>query len=171
MLTIPFKWLHSFSDTCLHNFINSPFSRHSVNYMIAITLQWRHNEHMKSPAYQVFTHPFVQVLIKENIKAPRYWPFVQGIHRSPGNSLTKASDASLTPLAFVRGIHRWPGNSSHKGPVTQKMFPFDDIIMILSVPSATDDFEYCLTDRMNDHVIVIQLTVAYWYYRSWSSLV
>ena len=32
-------------------------------------------------------------------------------------------------LAFVRGIHRWPGNSPHKGPVTRKMFPFDDVIM------------------------------------------
>ena len=29
-------------------------------------------------------------------------------------------------LAFVRGIHRWPVNSPHKGPVTRKMFPFDD---------------------------------------------
>ena len=32
-------------------------------------------------------------------------------------------------LAFVRGIHRWPVNSSHKWPVTQKIFPFDDVIM------------------------------------------
>ena len=32
-------------------------------------------------------------------------------------------------LAFVRGIHRWPVNSPHKGPVMQKMFPFDDVIM------------------------------------------
>ena len=32
-------------------------------------------------------------------------------------------------LAFVRGIHRWPVNSPHKGPVTGKMFPFDDVIM------------------------------------------
>ena len=32
-------------------------------------------------------------------------------------------------LAFVRGIHRWPVNSLHKGPVTRKMFPFDDVIM------------------------------------------
>ena len=31
-------------------------------------------------------------------------------------------------LAFVRGVHRWPVNSPHKGPVTQKMFSFDDII-------------------------------------------
>ena len=33
-------------------------------------------------------------------------------------------------LAFVRGIHRWPLNSPHKRPVTQKMFPFDDVIII-----------------------------------------
>ena len=26
---------------------------------------------------------------------PRYWAFVRGIHRSPVNSLTKASDAEL----------------------------------------------------------------------------
>ena len=32
-------------------------------------------------------------------------------------------------LAFVRGIHRGPVNSPHKGPVTRKMFPFDDVIM------------------------------------------
>ena len=32
-------------------------------------------------------------------------------------------------LAFVRGIHRWLVNSPHKGPVTRKMLPFDDVIM------------------------------------------
>ena len=36
---------------------------------------------------------------------------------------------SSASLAFVRGIHRWPVNSLHKGPVTWKMFPFDDVIM------------------------------------------
>ena len=34
------------------------------------------------------------------------------------------------PLAFVRGIHRGPVNSPHKWPVTRKMFPFDDVILI-----------------------------------------
>ena len=28
----------------------------------------------------------------------------------------------------MRGIHRSPVNSPHKGPVTRKMFPFDDVI-------------------------------------------
>ena len=36
---------------------------------------------------------------------------------------------SSASLAFVRGIHRWPGYSPHKGPVTRKMLPFDDVIM------------------------------------------
>ena len=57
---------------------------------------------------------------------------------------------SSASLAFVRGIHRWPVNFSHKGPVTRKMFPFDDVIMnnvkmpfplpisTLDVPSGVD---------------------------------
>ena len=36
---------------------------------------------------------------------------------------------SSTSLAFVRGIDRSPMNSPHKGPVTQKMIPFGDVIM------------------------------------------
>ena len=36
---------------------------------------------------------------------------------------------SSASLAFVRGIHRRPVNSPHKGPVTRKMVPFDDVIM------------------------------------------
>ena len=41
---------------------------------------------------------------KGNIKAPRHW-------------------------LFVWGIHRWPVNSPQKWPVTRKMVPFDDVIM------------------------------------------
>ena len=40
---------------------------------------------------------------------------------------------SSTSLAFVRGIHRWPVNSPHKGPVTRKMLPFDDVIMTFEI--------------------------------------
>ena len=38
---------------------------------------------------------------------------------------------SSTSLTFVWGIHRWPVNSAHNGQVTRKMFPFDDVIMVL----------------------------------------
>ena len=40
-------------------------------------------------------------------------------------------------LAFVRGIHRCPVYSPHKGPVTRKMFPFDDVIMLCHGWNAT----------------------------------
>ena len=36
---------------------------------------------------------------------------------------------SSASLAFVRGIHREPVSSPHKGPITRKMFLFDDVIM------------------------------------------
>ena len=39
-------------------------------------------------------------------------------------------DRISASLAFVRGIHRGPVNSRHKRPVTRKMFPFDDVIML-----------------------------------------
>ena len=35
-------------------------------------------------------------------------------------------------LVFVRGIHRRRVDSPHKGPVTRKKFPFDDVIMDIS---------------------------------------
>ena len=37
---------------------------------------------------------------------------------------------SSASLPFLLGIHRGPVNSPHKWPVTRKMFPFDDVIMI-----------------------------------------
>ena len=44
---------------------------------------------------------------------------------------------SSASLAFVRGIHRGPVNSPHKGPVTRKMFPFDDVIMYYNYEQMT----------------------------------
>ena len=49
---------------------------------------------------------------------------------------------SSASLAFVRGIHRWPVNFPHKGPVTRKMLPFDDVIMsrLSARPSTGEHF-------------------------------
>ena len=41
---------------------------------------------------------------------------------------------SSASLAFVRGIDRGPVNSPHKWPVTRKIFPFDDVIMVTEEP-------------------------------------
>ena len=45
---------------------------------------------------------------------------------------------SSASLAFVWGIHRGPVNSPHKWPVTRKMFPFDDVIMIMELTRCDD---------------------------------
>ena len=52
---------------------------------------------------------------------------------------------SSASLAFVWEIHRGPVNFPHKGPVTRKMFPFDDVIMeIIDIWYAVSAF-ICLT--------------------------
>ena len=50
-------------------------------------------------------------------------------------------------LACVQGIHRGPVNSPHKWPVTRKMFPFHDVIMLVPVLLAITE---CLM-----HVVVL----------------
>ena len=54
-------------------------------------------------------------------------PVVCSIVYSDVNQRKHQSSASL---AFVREIHRGPVNFPHKWPVTRKMFPFDDVIML-----------------------------------------
>ena len=61
--------------------------------------RWRH----KSPASRLFVQPFVQA--------------------------QKKKDQSSTSLAFVWGNPPVTGGFPCKGPVTRKMFPFDDVIM------------------------------------------
>ena len=73
------------------------------NCIITMTPQWA-RWRLRSLASRLFTQPFIQTQI--------------------GKYQSSAS------LAFVRGIHRGPVNSPHKGPVTRKILPFDDVIMI-----------------------------------------
>ena len=49
---------------------------------------------------------------------------------------------SSASLAFVRGIHQGPVNSPHKWPVSRKMFPFHDVIMIEG-KTRIRNFIYC----------------------------
>ena len=73
---------------------------HKIITVTSLWVQW----HLKSPASGLFTQPFIQAQIKENIK--------------------------LRVTGLCAGNSPWPVNSPHKGPVTQKMFPFDDVIMV-----------------------------------------
>ena len=47
---------------------------------------------------------------------------------------------SSASLAFVWGIPQGPVNSLHKWPVTRKMFPFDDVIMMITKMSGVITF-------------------------------
>ena len=87
--------------------------------------------------------PSMYTVLHEAIKISyfiHYHDVIMGAMASQITSLTIAystvysvedqiKNQSSASLAFVRGIHRRPVNSPHKGPVTQKMFPFDDVIM------------------------------------------
>ena len=71
------------------------------------SLRWRHNEH-----HCVSNHHHYHCLL----------------NRLFGCRSKKISKLRVTGLCG--GIHRGPVNSPHKGPMTRKMFPFDDVIMM-----------------------------------------
>ena len=70
-------------------------------------VQWRHNEHDGFSNHQP--------------------------HDCLLNHADQKKHQNSVSLAFVRGIHRWPVNAPHRGPVTRKMVPFDDVIMMTSL--------------------------------------
>ena len=55
-----------------------------------------------------------------------------------GADQTKHQSSVLPALA--KRTHRWTVDSPHKGPVTRKMFPFDDVIMVPCLQEAQKRF-------------------------------
>ena len=54
------------------------------------------------------------------------------VYSTDNSGANQRKHQSSVSLAFVRGIRRWPVNSPHKWPVTQKMFPFEDVMITKS---------------------------------------
>ena len=79
-----------------------------------ITLQWRHNERDG-----VSNHRLLNRLLNR-------------LFRCISKKISKSAS-----LAFVGGINRWPVNSPNIGPVTQKLFSFDDVIMDTAIKRVT----------------------------------
>ena len=75
------------------------------------------------------------------IPGSQYWRRVKTrltiVYSTVYSGTDQRKHQSSASLAFVLGIHRWPVNSPHKGPVTRKMFPFDDVSI-----SSGDNFHY-----------------------------
>ena len=61
--------------------------------------RWR----LKSPASRLFTQPFIQTQIKENIKAPRHWPLC--VWNSPGTGEFPAQMASYAEYVSISWRH------------------------------------------------------------------
>ena len=72
---------------------NKPLNPVPKTLFITMTSYWE-RWRLKSPASRLFTQPFIQKQIKENIKAPRHWPFFAGNSPVPGEfSAQMASNA------------------------------------------------------------------------------
>ena len=64
---------------------------------ITVTSKWARSR-LKSPASPSFTQPFIQAQIKENIKAPRYWPLCReftGNRWIPAQMASNAENVSI----------------------------------------------------------------------------
>ena len=68
---------------------------------------------------------------------------------------------SSASLAFVRRIHRWPVISPHKGPVTRKMLPFDDVIMFYQHNSEPEALSVLIHRVARGHHTLILHSVRY----------
>ena len=88
-------------------FYSGQCSRRSIQCAIMFSFQWCHNERDRVSNHQPH-HRLLNCL---------FW-----------RGSEKTSKLHVTGLCG--GIDRWPVNSPHKWPVTWKMFPFDDIILL-----------------------------------------
>ena len=97
------------SSVCITLSQFSQLFRNSVSWDVFYTLHWRHNEHDGVSNHQ---------------------PHGCLLNRLFRRRSKKTSKLRVTGLCV--GNSPGPVNSPHKGPVTRKMFPFDDVIMIES---------------------------------------
>ena len=122
-------------DTCSHILVirnKVPlrfewYSREEIFKQISVIHGWVPYEHYSDVIMSAMTSQITSVSI---------------VCSSVCSGTDQRKHQSSASLAFVRGIRRWLVNSPHKGPVTRKMFPFGDVIMIceIAIPlDLTDD--------------------------------
>ena len=92
-------------------------SKYGCKFSYLTNVTWTKRYHSNDVTMSAMTSEITSLTIV-------YWTVYSG-----ADQRKQQSSASL---AFVWGTRRWPVNSPHKGPVTRKMFPFDDVIMIFS---------------------------------------
>ena len=91
-----------------------------------------HNTHFNCPIVLVILHRTLPCHYNDLImgtKAPQITSLMI-VYSTVYSDADQRKHQSSALLAFGWRIHRWPVNSPHKWPVTRKMFPIHDTIMI-----------------------------------------
>ena len=73
--------------------------------IITVTSQWA-RWHLRSPASRLFTQPFIQAQIKENIKAPRHWPLCGEFTGERWIPRTKGSNAENVSIWWRHHVNK-----------------------------------------------------------------
>ena len=94
--------------------------------MVATLVRWPQELHIKNSHFNLTLRHYYDVIM--NTIASQIISLTI-VYLTVNSGTDQRKHQSSASLAFVRGIHRRPVNSPHKGPVTRKMFPFDDVIM------------------------------------------
>ena len=142
------RWKHVFIKQPFHRgaicYLRDINSKLSIYYYFYFSWIWiLSSSYFLLTTYLIYEFLYAYRLIRQYIHwsiGGNYSNVIMGAVTSQITSLaivysTVFSDADQrkhqgsASLAFVRGIHRGPVNSPHKGPVTRKMLPFDDVIM------------------------------------------
>ena len=114
--------------------------------VLAFSLLWRHNEHDSVSNHQ-----------------PRGCLLDRLFRRRS----KKTSKLRVTGLCV--GNSPGPVNSPHKGPVTRKMFPFDDVIMLLDGAKNDNDLGY-LAQQKSGKVSVQSVLILLKHRLKWSQI-
>ena len=96
--------------------LNAPISQPHQKTGICSPVMW-HEQHYNDVIMGVMVSQFTSLTI---------------VYSTVDSDADQRKHQSSVSLAFERGIQQGPVNSPHKWPVTPKMFPFDDVIMIWS---------------------------------------
>ena len=128
-----FLWMNNDIFMCNKNGrITSHYWTKSTILMTPLSLHWRHNDHDSVSNHQprgcLLNHLF-------------------------GCRSKKTSKLCVTGLCA--GNSPGPVNSPHKGPETRKMFPFDNVIMIVLQVSTADCFEIVETCRRHGVILAV----------------
>ena len=104
-----------FFDVCLDKWLNKPSS---CRWFVTMIWDWDYGTHYSDVIIGTMASQITSLAV---------------VYSTVYSAADQRKHQSSASLAFVRGILRTPVNSPHKGSVTRKMFPFDDVIIHFDV--------------------------------------